>query len=143
LVGAGPGDPDLLTRKAEQLLAAATMVFYDALIGEGILDLIPVGVQRIFVGKRAGRHSRRQPTINDLLVRAAIAGERVVRLKGGDPAIFARTGEELDHLPSRNNGANLPWHYGRLGRGRKCRDIADDARISAQADLHHGSGGGW
>lgn len=96
LVGAGPGDPDLLTRKAERLISAASVVFIDALVGPGVLDLIPPQVRRVSVGKRSGRHSRDQATINDLLVEAALAGERVVRLKGGDPAIFGRTTEELE-----------------------------------------------
>jgi uroporphyrin-III C-methyltransferase len=98
LVGAGPGDPDLLTRKAEKLIAAADMVFYDALVGQGVLDLIPETTKRISVGKRAGRHSKDQSSINDLLLSAAQAGKRVVRLKGGDPAVFGRTAEEIAHL---------------------------------------------
>lgn len=96
LVGAGPGDPELLTRKAERLLQAATVVFYDALVGPGVLDLIPSQVRLVFVGKRSGRHSKDQRTIDQLLVEAAQAGERVVRLKGGDPAIFGRATEELE-----------------------------------------------
>lgn len=95
LVGAGPGDPDLLTRKAERLIAAADVVFYDALVGPGILDLIPPRAERISVGKRSGRHSRDQRTIDGLIVAAALEGRRVVRLKGGDPAIFGRTAEEV------------------------------------------------
>lgn len=98
LVGAGPGDPDLLTRKAERLIAAADIVFYDALVGSGVLDLIPSGVERISVGKRSGRHSKAQGSINDLLLAAAKAGRRVVRLKGGDPSIFGRSFEEMAHL---------------------------------------------
>ncbi len=98
LVGAGPGDPDLLTRKAERLIAAADIVFYDALVGPGILALIPPGVERVSVGKRSGRHSRDQRSINDLLADAALAGRRVVRLKGGDPSIFGRSTEEIEHL---------------------------------------------
>lgn len=98
LVGAGPGDPDLLTRKAEKLIAAADVVFYDALVGPGVLDLIPADIERVSVGKRSGRHSKDQGSINDLLLAAAQAGKRVVRLKGGDPAIFARTAEEVEHL---------------------------------------------
>ncbi|AKM08897.1 uroporphyrinogen-III C-methyltransferase [Croceicoccus naphthovorans] len=96
LVGAGPGDPDLLTRKAERLLNAASVVFYDALVGQGVLDLIPATVRREPVGKRSGRHSKDQATIDRLLVEAAMAGERVVRLKGGDPAIFGRATEEIE-----------------------------------------------
>lgn len=98
LVGAGPGDPDLLTRKAEKLIAAADIVFYDALVGPGVLDLIPAGVERVSVGKRAGRHSKSQESINDLLLGAARAGKRVVRLKGGDPSVFGRSAEEMEHL---------------------------------------------
>ena len=98
LVGAGPGDPDLLTRKALRLIEAASVVFHDALVGPGILDLIPRHVRRVPVGKRAGRHSQSQTAINDLLVRAALDGERVVRLKGGDPSIFGRSAEEIDAL---------------------------------------------
>ncbi len=95
LVGAGPGDPDLLTRKAEKLIHAASVVFHDALVGQGVLDLIPDHVRLVSVGKRAGRHSKDQKTIDMLLVEAALAGERVVRLKGGDPSIFGRSMEEL------------------------------------------------
>jgi uroporphyrin-III C-methyltransferase len=98
LVGAGPGDPDLLTRKAERLIGAASVVFHDALIGSGILDLIPPLVRRVAVGKRCGRHSVPQSGINALLIEAALAGQRVVRLKGGDPSIFGRSMEEADAL---------------------------------------------
>lgn len=98
LVGAGPGDPDLLTRKAEKLIAAAEIIFYDALVGPGVLDLIPVHVEAVSVGKRSGRHSRDQQTIDQMLVAASLAGKRVVRLKGGDPAMFARATEEMTAL---------------------------------------------
>lgn len=96
LVGAGPGDPDLLTRKAERLLAAADIVFYDALVGPGVLALIAPHVEQVSVGKRSGRHSKDQATIDQLIVAAALDGLRVVRLKGGDPVIFGRATEELD-----------------------------------------------
>lgn len=98
LVGAGPGDPDLLTRKAEKLLNAATIVFYDALVSKSILALIPDHIRLVPVGKRSGRHSKDQCSINDLLVQAALAGEKVVRLKGGDPSIFGRSTEEMTEL---------------------------------------------
>lgn len=95
LVGAGPGDPELLTRKAERLIGQATILFYDALVGEGVLELAAPGARLVHVGKRSGRHSKDQKTIDGLIVEAALAGERVVRLKGGDPAIFGRATEEL------------------------------------------------
>ena len=95
LVGAGPGDPDLLTRKAARLIAAADIVFHDALVGPGVLALIPPGTPRVSVGKRSGRHSKDQATIDTLIVAAALTGQRVLRLKGGDPALFARTAEEV------------------------------------------------
>jgi uroporphyrin-III C-methyltransferase len=100
LVGAGPGDPDLLTRKAEKLIVAADVIFYDALVGRGVLELARRGTRLVGVGKRSGRHSKDQKSINDLLLEAARAGQRVVRLKGGDPSIFGRSGEELAFLAS-------------------------------------------
>ncbi len=96
LVGAGPGDPELLTRKAERLIGLASVVFHDALVGPGILDLARPSARQVYVGKRSGRHSQDQASIDQLIVAAALAGERVVRLKGGDPAIFGRATEELE-----------------------------------------------
>jgi uroporphyrin-III C-methyltransferase len=98
LVGAGPGDPELLTRRAVRLIEAADVVFHDALVGPQVLDLVPAHVERVSVGKRAGRHSKDQRTINELICAAALAGRRVVRLKGGDPSIFGRSAEEMEHL---------------------------------------------
>ncbi len=95
LVGAGPGDPDLLTRKAERLLSQADIVFYDALVGPGILALAS-RAELVSVGKRSGRHSRDQRSINELIVEAALGGRRVGRLKGGDPSVFGRSTEEID-----------------------------------------------
>lgn len=96
LVGAGPGDPELLTRKAERLIAGASVIFYDALVGPGVLALARPDTRLVAVGKRSGRHSKAQGEIDRLIVAAALAGERVVRLKGGDPAIFGRAAEELE-----------------------------------------------
>ncbi|HEV8254305.1 MAG TPA: uroporphyrinogen-III C-methyltransferase [Vicinamibacteria bacterium] len=93
LVGAGPGDPELLTRKAARRLAEADLVLHDALIPSETLELAG-RARRFYVGKRAGRHSVTQETINRLLIRAARRGARVVRLKGGDPFVFGRGGEE-------------------------------------------------
>jgi uroporphyrin-III C-methyltransferase len=95
LVGAGPGDPELLTRKAARLIASATVVFHDALVAPPVIDLANDNARQVHVGKRAGRHSLDQPAIDRLIVEAALAGERVVRLKGGDPSIFGRAAEEL------------------------------------------------
>ncbi len=93
LVGAGPGDPSLLTRKAVARLRHADLVLYDALVDERVLVLAR-RAQRFFVGKRAGRHALSQGEIQALLIRAARRGRRVVRLKGGDPFVFGRGGEE-------------------------------------------------
>jgi uroporphyrin-III C-methyltransferase len=93
LVGAGPGDPGLLTRTAVARLRAADLVLYDALIGEGILKYARKA-QRFFVGKRAGRHAMSQEVIHALMIRAARRGRKVVRLKGGDPFVFGRGAEE-------------------------------------------------
>jgi uroporphyrin-III C-methyltransferase/precorrin-2 dehydrogenase/sirohydrochlorin ferrochelatase len=93
LVGAGPGDPDLLTRKAADRLADADLVLYDALVDPATLALAP-SAQRVFVGKRAGRPQVRQEFIHRLMIRAARQGRNVVRLKGGDPFVFGRGGEE-------------------------------------------------
>jgi uroporphyrin-III C-methyltransferase len=97
LVGAGPGDPDLLTQRAVRRLAEADVVFYDALVSPDVLPLAP-RAQLISVGKRHGRHSASQETIERCLVRAARRGKRVVRLKAGDPFVFGRGGEELRAL---------------------------------------------
>jgi len=96
LVGAGPGDPDLLTLKATRLIWDASVIFYDALVGRGVLDLALPSTRLVPVGKRSGRHSKDQKAIDALIVEAALAGERVVRLKGGDPSIFGRSTEELE-----------------------------------------------
>jgi len=93
LVGAGPGDPELLTLKAARRLAEADLVLYDALVSEEALDLAP-GAQRFLVGKRAGRPSVEQVTIHRLMIRGAERGKRVVRLKCGDPFVLGRGGEE-------------------------------------------------
>jgi uroporphyrin-III C-methyltransferase len=98
LVGAGPGAAELLTLRAARLIGEARVLLYDALVGEDVLALAPAACLRILAGKRAGRPSMRQETINRLMLRLARRGTDVVRLKGGDPSVFGRVGEEVDFL---------------------------------------------
>src|ERR1700692_3539027 len=96
LVGAGPGDPELLTLKALKALQRADVVVHDGLVSEAILDLAPAAARRLSVAKRKSRHSYAQDEINRMLVAFAREGLKVVRLKGGDPFIFRRGGEGLE-----------------------------------------------
>lgn len=98
LVGAGPGDPDLLTVKAAKALQACSLVMYDHLVGREVLELVPRGADRIYVGKQASHHTLTQAGIIELMVRLARGGRPVLRLKGGDPYVFGRGGEEAQAL---------------------------------------------
>jgi len=98
LIGAGPGAADLITVRGLNVLKTANVVLYDALVSENILDYIPKHVPAICVGKRAGAHSFSQQEINDLIVEAAFLHGHVVRLKGGDPFVFGRGQEEIEHV---------------------------------------------
>jgi uroporphyrin-III C-methyltransferase len=121
LVGAGPGDPELITLKGIKALADADVVLYDALVHAEVLAYAKKSAEKIFVGKRAGRHSFKQEEINQLIVEKAVTGRHVVRLKGGDPFIFARGKEEIEYaetfgIPSEVvlgiSSINLPGYYG-------------------------------
>lgn len=101
LVGAGPGDPELLTVKAARLLSQCDALVYDSLVPKEVLDLVPEGCERQFVGKRRGHHSVPQPSTNAVLVQMAQKHAVVVRLKGGDPFLFGRGGEEAAYLADR------------------------------------------
>jgi uroporphyrin-III C-methyltransferase len=96
-VGAGPGDPELITVKGINALKNADIVLFDALVSNEILDLIPAGVPTVSVGKRANAHSYTQDEINDVIVEMAFMYGHVVRLKGGDPFVFGRGSEEIEH----------------------------------------------
>ncbi len=99
LVGAGPGDPELLTVKAERAIREADVILYDELIGDGLKEMLKrTKAELIDVGKRAGQHKKRQDEINRLLVEHAKKGKTVVRIKGGDPFVFGRGGEEAEYL---------------------------------------------
>lgn len=101
LVGAGPGDPELLTLKGFKALQDADVVLYDALVGEGILKFINPSATKVYVGKRSGEHSYSQETVNRLMVDYAINFGHVVRLKGGDPFVFGRGYEEFEFASAR------------------------------------------
>ena len=102
LVGAGPGHPELLTIKAAELIKSGDVIIYDRLIQEEVLALSRPSAERIYMGKPVGKHESRQDEVNELLVRKAREGKSVIRLKGGDPFLFGRGGEEAEYLADRN-----------------------------------------
>ena len=110
MIGAGPGDPDLITVKAVKILKEAEVVLYDSLANDVLLDYAPDDAELIYVGKRAGEHYRKQPEINELLIEQGKKYDKVVRLKGGDPFIFGRGGEE--ELALLKEGINVEFVSG-------------------------------
>lgn len=105
IVGAGPGDPELLTFKALRLMQQADIVYYDALVSDEVLDLCRRDADKVFVGKKRSNHAVAQQNINQMMIDAANTGKRVVRLKGGDPFVFGRGGEEIQAM----RAANIPY----------------------------------
>ncbi|WP_404415209.1 uroporphyrinogen-III C-methyltransferase [Vreelandella aquamarina] len=106
-IGAGSGDVELLTLKAARLISQAEAIVYDRLVGDDVLALIPIGCERYYVGKSRGNHSVPQPEIGALMVKLASEGKTVVRLKGGDPGVFGRMGEELEALAAAKLSATI------------------------------------
>ncbi|MGD9581630.1 MAG: uroporphyrinogen-III C-methyltransferase, partial [Vampirovibrionia bacterium] len=102
LIGAGPGDPELLTLKGERIIKKATIIIYDNLVNPQILELTKENCEKIYVGKKANQHTLTQDEINELLVEKYNKQETIVRLKGGDPIVFGRGGEEAEYLKINN-----------------------------------------
>lgn len=155
LVGAGPGDPDLITLKAIKALRKAEVILYDALVNPELLEHANPEAEIVFVGKRSGKHSMKQDEINQLIVDYALTGKNVIRLKGGDPLIFARGKEEIDFVAQFGipyevvvgiSSLNLPGYYGipLTTRGinesfwvvtatTKTGDLSGDIQLAAQS----------
>jgi uroporphyrin-III C-methyltransferase len=133
LIGAGPGDPELLTVKAAKLLARATIVLHDSLVSRDVLQLIPRNAEIIDVGKRCGKKLLTQDEINALLIAASRSHDLVIRLKGGDPLIFGRAGEEIEALREAAIGFEVvPGVTAALGAAAAAGISLTDRRAAAQ-----------
>jgi uroporphyrin-III C-methyltransferase len=133
LVGAGPGDPDLLTVKAARLLASADIVLHDSLVSREVLNLISPAAEIIDVGKRAGKKLLTQDEINSLLISYAETREKIVRLKGGDPSIFGRAGEEIEALRRAGVAYEIvPGITAALGAAAAAGISLTDRRVASQ-----------
>src|SRR5258706_10594818 len=136
LVGAGPGDPELLTLKAARLLAGADVVLHDALVSDAVLAMISPAAEIINVGKRAGHKLLTQDEINSLLVSYSQIRRTVVRLKGGDPAIFGRAGEEIEALRKASIEYEIvPGISAALGAAAAAGISLTDRRLASQSML--------
>ncbi len=145
LVGAGPGDAELLTLKAVRALQAADVILFDDLVSSDVLELARREAKRMLVGKRGGRESCRQEDINAMMVKLAKAGKRVVRLKSGDPMVFGRAGEEIAHLDRENIPVDVipgitaaSAMASRLGLSLTHRDYAQSLRLVTGHSRHGG-----
>ncbi len=147
LVGAGPGDPELLTLKAARILADADVVLYDALVSKEVLVLVSRGAQLIDVGKRAGKKLLTQEEINSLLVSYAGKNRVVVRLKGGDPLLFGRAGEEIEALRNaRVDFEIVPGITAAVGAAAGAKISLTDRRVASQVlftTFSRGETGSW
>lgn len=147
LVGAGPGDPELLTVKAAKLLASADVVLYDSLVSREVLEMISRGAEMIDVGKRAGKKLLTQDEINSLLVSYAEKNTVVVRLKGGDPLFFGRAGEEIEALrKARVDCEIVPGITAAVGAAASARISLTDRRVASQVlftTFSRGETGSW
>jgi uroporphyrin-III C-methyltransferase len=133
LIGAGPGDPDLLTVKAARLLRSATVVLHDSLVSREVLQLIPSQAQIIDVGKRCGQKLLTQDEINALLVSYALQHDNVIRLKGGDPLVFGRAGEEIEALRDAHIDFEVvPGITAALGAAASAKISLTDRRAASQ-----------
>jgi len=147
LVGAGPGDPELLTLKAARILADADVVLYDALVSKEVLAMVSRSAQLIDVGKRAGKKLLTQEEINRLLVSYATKSKIVVRLKGGDPLLFGRAGEEIDALREAGSDFEIvPGISAALGAASAAKISLTDRRAASQVlftTFSRGETGNW
>jgi uroporphyrin-III C-methyltransferase len=147
LVGAGPGDPELLTVKAARLLASANVVLYDSLVSREILQMISTVALRVDVGKRAGKKLLTQDEINSLLVSYAAENKIVVRLKGGDPLLFGRAGEEIEALRrAKIDFEIVPGITAAIGAAAGAKISLTDRRVASQVlftTFSRGETGNW
>ncbi len=138
LVGAGPGDPELLTLRAVRALQSADVILIDDLVSPQVLDFARREAKKMMVGKTGHGPACRQDEINDLMIKLAKSGKRVVRLKGGDPMIFGRAGEEIAACRAAGIAVEVvPGIIGRAGRGGAIDGLVDASRGCAPAAIHH------